>query len=214
MDPSKRIYTLGLTRQDYVLAPKEEREAAVQQLVAARSAVATKWSELLQGDTDALSIMRKLREIFRTTTEIAPKLFPQDESGYLVTFVCRKVVLALLASGRASVDWQSLSSQELMELCCDQNGCLTTFDKLWSAADVSNFVFGRPDWGIFVSMDSCLWEDVTTSKLFSPQVMQDILVQRIESGEFEQAAAELRSSCGHAVHPAIVVKKLREFQLL
>ena len=133
-------------------------------------------------------------------------MFPQDDTGYLVTFVCRKVVIALVASGRASVDWQTMSRDELREVCCDQSEFLATFDEKWSAADVSNFIFGRPDWGIFVSLFACLWKDtdVTTKRC------KEKLVQGIESGAFERAAATLRSAVGHNVHPALVVQKLRE----
>ena len=75
----------------------------------------------------------------------------KDDSSYGVTFLVRKVVLAMLASERAAVDWGGMSRAELEELCCDQSGFLKSFPEAFSAADVSNFVFGREDWGIFVS---------------------------------------------------------------
>ena len=45
-----------------------------------------------RGETvrDALSVMRKLRDIFRDAAAAAPKVFPKDDLGYLVTFVGRK----------------------------------------------------------------------------------------------------------------------------
>ena len=42
----------------------ESAEAAVQQLLTARDAVEKEWSELLDGDTDALAIFRKVRVVF------------------------------------------------------------------------------------------------------------------------------------------------------
>ena len=75
-------------------------------------------------------------------TAAAPTILYQDESGYGVTFLVRKVVLALLALGRASVDWGSLTRSELEELCCDESEFLKAFPEEWSAADISNFLLG------------------------------------------------------------------------
>ena len=201
---SDQKFRLGLCHQEYVRSA--EAEAAVRQLLAARSAVETAWAELLRSDKvwDGLTFIRKLREIFREAAEAAPTIFPQDDTGYLVTFVGRKTLLALLASERASVDWASLSRPGLEELCCDQSGFLATFDETWSAADISNFTFGRPDWGMFVSLYACLWKDAVKTKKMSHKA----LLQNIASGKFARAAAALRRSSRHTVHPALVVREL------
>ena len=90
-------------------------------------------------------------------------------------------------------------------MSCDQSGSLNAFDPNWSAADISNFVFGRPDWGLFVSLFSCVWHDA----LPDAKGPREALIRDIKSGAFERAAAAMRSSTGHAAHPAIVVQKLR-----
>ena len=52
-------YRLGLSSKEYVRST-ESAEAAVQQLLTARDAVENEWSELLDGDTDALAIVRQV----------------------------------------------------------------------------------------------------------------------------------------------------------
>ena len=66
---------------------------------------------------------------------------------------------ALLASERAAVDCGTLTRPELEELCCDQKGSLQFFAEGRYAADMSNFMVGRLDWGIFVPMYAWHWRD-------------------------------------------------------
>ena len=202
--PEGRVYRFGLSLREYALAPDAEREAATRRLLAASSVVETEWRALLQSGADALSFMRQFREIIRTAAETAPKMFPKSDVGYVATFVGRKVLLAMVAHGYMTVDWSSLDRPALEELCCDQNGFLQEFDASWSAADISNFIFGRPDWGMFVSLFACLWRDAVAAKRKS----RDTLMKHIETGAFERTAAALRSSCGHSVHPALVIQAL------
>ena len=202
--PTQRVYRVGLTQKKYLLAPEAEREAAARRLIAAKSAVETQWSELVQGGVDALSFMRQFRSIVRAAAEIAPMMFPRQDNGYVATFVGRKALLAMLAQGDITVDWSKLHREDLEELCCDQNGFLAEFDSSWSAADISNFIFGRPDWGMLVSLFACLWHDAVALKGTSHQA----LLKDIETGAYERAAAALRSSCDHNVHPAVVVREL------
>ena len=55
-------------------------------------------------------------------------------------------------------------------------------------------------------MFSCLWHDA----LPEAKGPREALIRDIQSGVFEEAAAELRSSIGHAAHPALVVQKMRK----
>ena len=66
---------------------------------------------------------------------------------------------------------------ELEEFCCDLSDFLKTFPETWSAADVTNFIFGRPDWGIFVSLFACLLKDA----LKIPKVSSEDLLECLAS---------------------------------
>ena len=68
----------------------------------ARDAVQKEWSALLDGVTDALGIVRKVRSVLSNAVKVAPQIFPHDDTAYVVTSVARKVVIAMLASGRAT----------------------------------------------------------------------------------------------------------------
>ena len=197
-------YRFGLCSREYVRST-ESTEAAVQQLLTARDAVQKEWSELLDGDTDALAIVRKARAVFSKAVKAAPRIFPHNDLAYVVTSVVRKVVLAMLSSGRAAADWASMRRAELEELCCDQNELLKTLPETWSAADISNFIFGRHDWATFVSLFGCLLRDA----IKIPKVSSDDFLECLASPIFGETAEALRAQCGHAVHPAIVMNELR-----
>ena len=197
-------YRLGLCSREYVRST-DSHEAAVEQLLKARDAVEKEWSELLDGDTDALGIVRKVRSLISNAVKVAPRIFPHDDTAYVVTSVARKVVIAMLSSGRATTEWAHMRRAELEELSCDQNDLLKSMPESWSAADISNFIFGRPDWGIFVSLFGCLLRDAIKVAKFSSDDLLDCLASPVFAG----TAVALWAQCGHAVHPAIVLKELR-----
>ena len=97
-----------------------------------------------------------------------------------------------------------MSRAELEELSCDQSEFLKAFPEAWSAADVSNFVFGRSDWGIFVSLYACLMKDAVKM----PNVQGEAVLSCLASPTFGRVADTMRTQCGHAVHPALVMKEL------
>ena len=167
-------------------------------------------SELLaaaQGGANALSIARGLRAIYAKAAQAAPSTLERDDTGYCVTSLVRKVVLALLASGRASADWGSLRRSELEELCCDQSEFLKAVPQAWSAADISNFMFGRSDWGMFVSLYACFMKDALRSlKIETGQ--SGAVLEILASSTFGRAADALRAQHGHAVHPTLVLQEL------
>ena len=196
-------YRLGLCGREYVRST-ESPEAAVQQLLKARDAVQKEWSELLDGDTDALGIVRKVRVVLSNAVKVAPRIFPHDDTAYVVTSVARKVVIAMLSSGRATTDWASMRRAELEELCCEEIELLKRFPETWSAAEISDFIFGRPDWAIFVSLFGCLLRDA----IKIAKVSSDKLLRCLASPMFGGTAQDLRAQCGHAVHPAIVLQEL------
>ena len=123
-----------------------------------------------------------------------------------MTFVGRKVVLALLATSRVAVDWATITRAQLEDLCCDQSNFLSAFDASMSAADVSNLVFGRKDWPMFVSLWACLMKDVF--RVTSSTSDEALVLQTLRSPDYGSVSAELRDRHGHAVHPALVMQEL------
>ena len=93
---------LGLQQREYVRSPSAEE--VVRQLLTARSAVQKEWLEAT-GETDTHSVMGRIRRVFRMACKVAPTKVPKEDHSYLVTFVGRKVVLALLATSRVAIDW-------------------------------------------------------------------------------------------------------------
>jgi len=83
----------------------------------------------------------------------------------------------------------------------EEGKCLDAFPEEWTMEEVSRFVFYRPDWGMFVSMFSCLWDEVVRS---SPKGAEQLLPY-VATQEFQARARSLRTATGHAVRPMFVV---------
>ena len=83
---------------------------------------------------------------------------------------------------------------------------MSAFDNSMSAAEVSDLVFGRRDWPLFVSLWACLMNDVFL-KTSSPSA-NALLLKKIRSPQCGGVSGELRARRGHAAHPALVIQEL------
>ena len=89
--------------------------------------------------------------------------FPSRSGGYVCEYVVRKLLVAqlVLAAGQGShVDWDATPLAVLREVAPDESEFLQSLPAAWSASEASAFMFGRPDWGIFISMFGCLFKEV------------------------------------------------------
>ena len=84
------------------------------------------------------------------------------DKSYYADFLVRKLLLHELAHGSEarSIDWSTVTLQDLKSLSPDQTGVLDTIPEDWSAEAVSNLFHGRSDWGVFVSAYSCLLHEL------------------------------------------------------
>ncbi len=69
---------------------------------------------------------------------------------------CVGSVLRNIVAGEISrcqpLDWNAVSLEDLKTFGAGESSLLDAVPRSWSAADVSCFVAGRPDWGIFLGM--------------------------------------------------------------
>ena len=79
---------------------------------------------------------------------------------YTRRYLLRSIIIAHLAQSQGEVDWETVSLCMLKSAVADQKDDLEGVPGTWSSAELSDFCFGRSDWGIFVSMFSCLWREV------------------------------------------------------
>ena len=129
---------------------------------------------------------------------------------YAHAFLRRKLVLRALSAVKLEdrrVQWNEVLLSTLRTVCPDSRGFLAAVPPGWSAADMSEFCFGRCDWAIFASAMTCLFSEAVQKKTCSDK---DFL-QAVASPAFLSAAKAYHSQHGYAQHP---VNLLRDMGLL
>jgi hypothetical protein len=91
-----------------------------------------------------------------------------------------------------TIDWGEVSRDLLMEACADETGYLESFQAESTAEEISNIIFARPDFGIFVSMYCCVFKEVF--KVW-PHKIPDILAF-VRDGRFRLKADQLCAQYG------------------
>ena len=109
--------------------------------------------------------------------------------GYVHDSLRRKLVLGQLSSSCcADVQWSEVPIDILKRMSPDQGGYLSRVPVKWTAADVSRYIAERDDWGVFVSMFSCLWGAVTQATAYKGH--RDALIKLVASDQFRDAAKD------------------------
>ena len=101
------------------------------------------------------------------------------------------------------VDWSLLPLAVLRAMCPDQDDMLEIFSESWTAADVSNLMFSRPDWEMFVGMFGSLWKSVCESCHHSAVLS---LLATIASPSFASVARDCKSLTGKRLTPIEVLR--------
>ena len=99
--------------------------------------------------------------------------------------------------------WGSLPLPVLRTMCPDQDEFLRCFPEGWTAADVSNLMFNRPDWATFVGIFGSLWKSVCESCQHSAA---SSLLATIPTPTFTSLARDAKSSTGMPLTPAEVLR--------
>ena len=132
------------------------------------------------------------------------RVFPKRQ-GYVRKFIDRKLVLLVLAAG--SVDpagWKHVEASKFLSFLPDQNEHTAGVPLDWSAADLSDFFFGREDWALFVSMWACFWGEVEEKYPDDLDQVDSFLV----GDHFALAAAAAQERQGHNSTPCMVIDGL------
>ena len=121
--------------------------------------------------------------------------------SYTRGYITRMFMLGHLAQTQGHIDWDSITLAMLKDMGPDQSNVLDDFPKTWSARQLSDFCFGRPDWGVFVAMFGCLGRDAVKTCGGEPEA-----VRLLEHESFERSAREYLENWGFCNH---VVSALR-----
>ena len=74
-------------------------------------------------------------------------------AGYKVDIVVRKLCMPHLEG----LPWHLVPRDRIREISADEKENLSCLPKTWTAAQISSFVCGRPDWPCLASMFMCIW---------------------------------------------------------
>jgi hypothetical protein len=103
----------------------------------------------------------------------------------------------------AGVNWSLLPLPVLRAMCPGQDDMLDIFPESWTAADVSNLMLTRPEWGMFVGMFGSIWKSVCEACQHSAA---SSLLATISSRSFASVARDDKSLTGMPLIPAQVLR--------
>ena len=130
-----------------------------------------------------------------------------DADGYCIDWLRRKLVAARVQQqGLHTCDWGAVDKATLSSMCADARSNLASIPDEWTAAKISCFFSGRPDWGVFAGAFPCLWGEVADKQSTTQKTRAEALAL-VQSPVFRNVVEKFRTKHGIAPHPAV------EFQL-
>ncbi len=199
------LLRLGLTGQPYRATGNIDKVRLFQSACQNHS---NKWQEALK-EGDLMVLVPKVHAIIHgVAMESGGSVQAQSRDGYVRLSLVRKLLLGCLAFGKVQPDWDAVPLSMLAEMGPDENQHLKAFSKEFSVGAVGRFVFARADWGIFVSMFTCLWHALAEQR---PTDRENIL-RLLASGAVGAKARSLAKCSGHAWSPRNVVEELSRGQ--
>jgi hypothetical protein len=125
-----------------------------------------------------------------------------DASGYCIDFLRRKLVAARLHQQNLhECDWSLVNKASLQSMSADAKGNLEMIPDRWRASEISSFLTGRADWGLFASVFPCLWGEV--AEKLSTEDDRARALALVKSKDFLRVVQSFRRSEGIAPHPAV-----------
>ena len=137
------------------------------------------------------------------------KAFP-NSVGYVRKFIDRKLLLLVVAAGATDPHgWSATPAKIVTNMLPDQHAFASEVPEDWTAADLSRFLFDRDDWAAFVSMWTCLWNDLHNKYGDRLEQIEGFLDGGLDS-QFAAVARALATKTGHNCTPCAIVDQLME----
>ena len=167
----------------------------------ARVAVLAKSAARLPEITDGQSLTSAIEILnaYLDSVEEALGMATLKTNSYTRGYLLWTMLVAHLAHAQDIVDWSTVTLDMLGAAGPHQASALDTFPSNWNAPDLSEFVFGRPDWAIFMGMLAFLWKDALSSG-DHPDV-----TAIVKSDHFQKAAKRHVSEWGFSAHPYVLL---------
>jgi hypothetical protein len=157
---------------------------------------------------DVAKYAADLRASMQTMGQLS-SLKTKSGHGYVTDFIVRKLCLGRLCSvtQRGAVDWDDVSIAALRQLSADAKEHLSTLPDGWSAAQVSSFICGRPDWPMLASMYMCLWKEVTDAADKGQRLDEMMNFARSSIPALAEAGRVCSERFGFNAHPYILMEQ-------
>ena len=131
----------------------------------------------------------------------------EDASGYCIDFLTRKLLAArLLQQNLLECDWSLVNKASLQRMSADANQNLEKIPDTYNAREISSFLTGRADWGLFASVFPCLWGEVSEKLSTEDDLAQALAL--VKSKDFLRTVQSFRRTTGIAPHPAVAYRIL------
>ena len=130
-----------------------------------------------------------------------PLTCASHDRGYCIDFLRRKLVAArLVQQNLHKCDWSPVSKASLQDMSADAKKNLETIPDTYNASEISSFLTGRADWGLFASVFPCLWGEVA-DKLSEDDRARALAL--VKSKDFLRVVQSFRQTEGIAPHPKV-----------
>ena len=187
-------FELGLTRRKYT--PTKDTGVLRAFVEWARSNAG-----LMTNATDNETLFEAVRQACEVDEGMSATVpLWKSSPKYAHAFLRRKLVIRALSAAKPEdrrVEWGEVPLGTLRLVCPDSHGFVGACPMDWSAADMSEFCFGRCDWAMFVSAMTCLFSEAVQKKKCSDKA----LLQAVASPSFLSAAKAHHLQHGYAQHP-------------
>jgi len=200
--PTTQDVTLGLGNMPYRMRDLTDVDPRLGSFLRACASQTAGWDNCLQQPSYDKA-MEHISAMVAVVAQNCDGSLKKDLSmSYVQKSITRKIAIALLACGGAQTDWEKMTLKYLIKTCPDQHSFLEQFPESMSAADLSRFLYGRPDWAVFASASACLWHEVGTT------YDRELVLVVVVDGRVERKASALRYCCGHTCAPVKIVEAL------
>jgi len=200
------IFHLGVKRRPYT---KTGDASVLGRFLNACRAKQAAWSLVLT-DGSIQSVVEQIDQIM-TSVATESQVLQAEGGGYVRKFIARKLLLVCVWEGALDTTrvWSDTSVEQLEGFMPDQTGYLETIPKHWSCEELSQFVFGRGDMVLYVSMYACLWRSVENST--TPKRQSAIIDSAIIGGRESEVGKQARAlfeETGHQCTPKTIIARM------
>ena len=200
------IFHLGALRRQYT---KTGDASTLGRFLNACRANQAAWSLVLT-DGSIQSVVEQIDQIM-TSVATESQVLQAEGGGYVRKFIARKLLLVCVWEGALDTTrvWSDTSVEQLEGFMPDQTGYLETIPKHWSCEELSQFVFGRGDMVLYVSMYACLWKSVEAST--KPKTRSAIIDSAMIGGRESEVGKQARAlfdETGHQCTPKTIIARM------